>query len=134
MSLTQDYPALPMKLRRVKSSTKYCLWRLRIFIRTMAKNLKYSLEIEMKRRWVKRQLEITDLAEDFMVTIQTILEERNLSNRKLAYMANIDDRTLGKIFNDGQIPNLLTVQKICLALDLKMTEILRKVGWEQPED
>ena len=54
------------------------------------------------------------------------------SNKSLARISGLSDTTIRRILIEEQDVTLETLHKICLALDIKLSEFLNnKVGWKE---
>ena len=54
--------------------------------------------------------------------IQQILDEKNWSKYKLAQASNIPYSSLNSMFNKNTQPSLATLEKMCMGLDITMSE------------
>lgn len=64
--------------------------------------------------------------------IKRKMEEKKLSNLKLAKICNLDDRSLGKIINgETKNPRIDTIIKVAKALELSDHEFLELCGYRK---
>ena len=58
--------------------------------------------------------------------INTIREEKNMSIQMLADKSNLDRATLSNILNNGHNTTLVTIYKLCQALEVNAEDFFKK--------
>lgn len=71
------------------------------------------------------------MSEDFLIKLGKIIETKAKtkykSNLEFAYACDINEKTIRRIFKGGQNISLKTLDKICSALETKMSQLLSEV-------
>jgi DNA-binding Xre family transcriptional regulator len=81
---------------------------------------------------VKECLTDTAIKEDVSNRLNDLMQIGGWSNKSLARISGLSDTTIRRILNEEQDVTLETLHKICLALDIKLSEFLNnKVGWKE---
>ena len=65
---------------------------------------------------------------DIIARIEKLLEERKWSRYRLAVEANLPHPTITNIFCRGTIPSVATLEKICKAFDITLSEFFLEDG------
>jgi transcriptional regulator with XRE-family HTH domain len=60
--------------------------------------------------------------------LSDIRKEKGISHEKLAEMTGLNRSTISLIENHKRTPTILTILRISKALDIKLSEILKKLG------
>lgn len=63
----------------------------------------------------------------FGLHLRKLREEKNLSIRELELRGDIDRHMLSRIENGKSNPTLLTIKKICDALEIKLEDLFNKI-------
>lgn len=61
---------------------------------------------------------------EFSETIKRIREERKLTQKQLADIIGVSDRTISKWENGSSVPDLITIQNLCNKLDISVKSII----------
>jgi DNA-binding XRE family transcriptional regulator len=69
------------------------------------------------------------IAEILIEKLAQTSEKKNLTYDNLAALIGTNKSTIFAIENKKNLPNLLTFIKICMALDLKLSEISKDAGF-----
>jgi DNA-binding Xre family transcriptional regulator len=73
----------------------------------------------------------TNIKEDVRNRLYDLMQIGGWSNKSLALISGLSDTTIRRILNEEQDVTLETLHKICLALDIKLSEFLENnVGWK----
>ena len=64
-------------------------------------------------------------------TIIELCEKRGISRYRLSQLSGISQSSLGRIIAKESLPSLITLEKICTALDVTLSQFFRK---ENPGD
>ncbi len=81
---------------------------------------------------VKECLTDTAIKEDVSDWLNDLMQIGGWSNKSLARISGLSDTTIRRILIEEQDVTLETLHKICLALDIKLSEFLNnKVGWKE---
>ena len=62
---------------------------------------------------------------DFANTIYNIRKERNITQKELAYLIGVSDRTISKWENGSTVPDLETIKKLCNELGISPDSIVK---------
>lgn len=60
--------------------------------------------------------------------IKVIRTQRGLSQEALAELAGVGESTIGMMETSRNSPTLKTLLKVCMALEIKLSDLLRNIG------
>ena len=63
-----------------------------------------------------------------MKKLAEIRDKKDISHQKLADMAGVSRPTISYLENQKRTPTILTCLRICRALDVKLSDILKDIG------
>lgn len=82
----------------------------------------------MKKIFRKKKLNKEDIKEltgqEFSETLKRIRNEKNLTQKQLADMINVSDRTISKWEKGRSVPDLITIQNLCSKLEISLSSIV----------
>lgn len=82
----------------------------------------------MKKIFRKKELNKEDIKEltgaEFSETLKRIRNEKNLTQKQLADMINVSDRTISKWEKGRSVPDLITIQNLCKKLEISLSSIV----------
>lgn len=82
----------------------------------------------MKKIFRKKKLNKEDIKEltgaEFSETLKRIRNEKNLTQKQLADMINVSDRTISKWEKGRSVPDLITIQNLCKKLEISLSSIV----------
>jgi transcriptional regulator with XRE-family HTH domain len=59
---------------------------------------------------------------DVIAHIMTLAKERDWTQYRLAREANLPQTTIANIYNRGSVPSIVTLEMICKAFDMTLSE------------
>lgn len=71
---------------------------------------------------------------DTLQKIRALLKERNWSIYRLAQVSGINPSTLGNLFARNNVPTIPTLERICEALDITLSEFFAEDSTLPPEE
>lgn len=82
----------------------------------------------MKKIFRKKKLNKEDIKEltgaEFSETLKRIRNEKNLTQKQLADMISVSDRTISKWEQGRSVPDLITIQNLCKKLEISLSSIV----------
>lgn len=62
--------------------------------------------------------------------INTLCEKRDVSKYRLSQLSGISQSSLGRIMSGESLPSVITLEKICIALDVTLSQFFREENKE----
>lgn len=66
--------------------------------------------------------------------IVTLCQKRGISKYRLSQLSGISQSSLGRIISQENLPSLITLEKICTALDVTLAQFFREANSEGMTD
>ena len=91
-------------------------------------------QLEKLKHEINIKLEVTNIKEDLSDRLKNLMKEQNWTSRSLGKVSGVSYKTILGILNEKQNITVENLHKICLALDIKIYDFLKDLGWHQPEE
>lgn len=97
------------------------------------KHLTYDRQLELKKE-VEIKLQVCDVKEDIAYTLQHYMDTKNMSARALGIISGVSNMTIRRVLSMDQNITLDKLHRICIALEVTLSDFLSSTGYQTPEN
>lgn len=93
-----------------------------------------SAEQAKLRDEVNEKLLITNIIEDIAVELDKRMRDKSFTARSLGVISGVSNMSIRRVLSQKQNISIEHLHRICLALDITLSEFLSSTGWAPPEN